>query len=112
MSIIRELFKTRKDGVKLYRHYSDEEKRLLQNETGIVYTEAIDVENAPYTYTELEDGIEYINGYREIPEVITEELAFSKGEKGWWKEAAYESVYDGLNVWTPVQFPAGWSKVI
>lgn len=52
MAIVTELFKTRNDGVKLFRTYSDEGKQLLQNETGIVYDEAIDVEGAPYTYSE------------------------------------------------------------
>lgn len=50
--VIKELYTTRSDGVKLYRTYSDEGMQLLQNETGIVYDEAIDVENAPYTYSE------------------------------------------------------------
>lgn len=50
-----EFFETRADGVKLYRTYSDDEKmELLQNETGQRYGEAIDVEGAPYTYTEVE----------------------------------------------------------
>lgn len=52
MAIVTELYKTRNDGVKLFRTYSDEGKQLLQNETGIVYDEAIDVEGAPYTYSE------------------------------------------------------------
>lgn len=56
--VIKELFKTRSDGVKLYRTYSDEGKRLIQNETGVVYDEAVDVENAPYTYTESDELIE------------------------------------------------------
>lgn len=52
MAIVTELFKTRNDGVKLFRVYSDEGKQLLQNETGIVYDGVIDVEGAPYTYSE------------------------------------------------------------
>lgn len=52
MAIVTELFKTRNDGVKLFRTYSDEGKQILQNETGIVYDEAIDVEGTPYTYSE------------------------------------------------------------
>lgn len=56
--IVREEFKTRADGVKLFRTYSDEGKQLIQNETGILYSEAIDVENAPYTYTESDDDVE------------------------------------------------------
>ena len=53
--IVREEFKTRGDGVKLFRTYSDEGRDIIQNETGIVYSEAIDVENAPYTYTESDE---------------------------------------------------------
>lgn len=56
--IIKEFYKTRLDGVKLFRTYSDEGKQILQNETGILYSEAIDVENAPYTYSESSEDIE------------------------------------------------------
>lgn len=56
--IVREEYKTRADGVKLVRTYSDEGKRIIQNETGIEYAEAIDVENAPYTYTESTEDAE------------------------------------------------------
>lgn len=56
--IIKEFYKTRTDGVKLYRTYSDEGKKIVQNETGVSYDEAIDVENAPYTYTESDEDIE------------------------------------------------------
>lgn len=56
--IVKEEYKTRADGVKLFRIYSDEGRQLLQNETGIVYTEAIDVEGAPYTYTETGESAE------------------------------------------------------
>ena len=41
------------DGTNLVRRYSDIGKMLLQNETGIIYGEAVDIENAPYTYTEV-----------------------------------------------------------
>lgn len=56
--IVKEEYKTRTDGVKLFRIYSDEGKQIIQNETGIVYEEAIDVENAPYTYTESDEDKE------------------------------------------------------
>ena len=56
--IITEYFKTRSDGVKLFRTYSDAGMELLQNETGIKYAEAIDIDGAPYTYTETEEFIE------------------------------------------------------
>lgn len=56
--IITEFYLQRKDSVKLYRRYSDKGVYILQNETGIKYPEAIDVENAPYTYTETNEPIE------------------------------------------------------
>lgn len=56
--IKRELYMTRNDGVKLYRTYSDENYVILQVETNKLYQEAIDVENANYTYVETEEKIE------------------------------------------------------
>lgn len=56
--LITEFYKTRSDGVKLFRTYSDQEMYILQNETGVMYSEAIDIEGAPYTYTETEEPIE------------------------------------------------------
>lgn len=50
--IIKEFYRQRKDGVNLYRTYSDTGMIILQNETGTEYSEAIDVEGAPYTYSE------------------------------------------------------------
>ena len=64
--IQREFYTQRKDGVKLYRTYSDAGMMIRQNETGVEYAEAIDVEGAPYTYTETETPIE-------TPEMIDEE---------------------------------------
>ena len=56
--VIREYYTTRKDGVKLFKTYSDENFKIRQVETGNVYDVAIDVENAPYTYEETEEKIE------------------------------------------------------
>ena len=50
--IQREVYTQRKDGAKLYRTYSDIGMMIRQNETGVAYAEAIDVENAAYTYEE------------------------------------------------------------
>lgn len=55
--VIKEFYKQRNDGVKLYRSYSDEDYKILQVETGIVYDEAIDIETANYTYEETEEKI-------------------------------------------------------
>ena len=67
-------------------------------------------ENNPDNAPALWEDISYVNGYRVIPEVFTAALAFSKGEKGVWKDAVYESMYDS-NVWNPEQFAAGWKKI-
>lgn len=78
--INRVYYRTRKDGVSLYRIYSDTTPTLKQQPTGVIYncwrykldengnetTEVdlensgvIDVENAPYTYEEIiEETIE------------------------------------------------------
>ena len=55
--IVTEYFMTREDGVVLNRTYSDAGFYILQNETGIKYSEAVDVEDAPYTYTETDELI-------------------------------------------------------
>lgn len=60
MAIVKEFYKTRTDGVNLYRTYSDEQYKIKQLETGNVYDDAIDVENAPYTYEETEEKIEVV----------------------------------------------------
>jgi hypothetical protein len=54
----KEFYRTREDGVNLYKSYSDAGFYIKQVETGIEYSEAIDVENAPYTYVETEKVIE------------------------------------------------------
>lgn len=64
--LVKELYITRADGVRLYRTYSDANKMILQNETNTVYSEAIDIEDAPFTYTETDIDIEYQGGIREV----------------------------------------------
>lgn len=65
--IIREFYRTRKDGVSLYRTYSDAGYLIRQTQTGAEYTEAVDVADAPYTYTETDTPIK-------TPEMTTEEM--------------------------------------
>ena len=55
--IVREFYITRKDGVNLYRTYSDAGLIVIRND-GVEYDEAIDIEGAPYTYTESDNPIE------------------------------------------------------
>lgn len=56
--IVREFYLTRKDGVNLYRTYSDTDHYIHKIGTDEIYEEAIDVEFAPYVYEETEDIIE------------------------------------------------------
>lgn len=58
-------YDTRFDGVKLYRTYSDENRYIQQEQTGVIYIEAIDVENSGFTYVETD---EY------LPEQETQEM--------------------------------------
>jgi hypothetical protein len=54
-----EYYLTREDGVVLNRIYSDKGYYIIQNETNTKYEEAIDVENAFYTYAETDEIIEF-----------------------------------------------------
>lgn len=47
-----EFYMERKDGVKLYRTYSDRDMMIQKDGTNEMYSEAIDVEGKGYTYTE------------------------------------------------------------
>ena len=57
--IIREFYITRKDGVNLYKTYSDKGVHIKKQGTDEKYDMAIDAENAPYTYEETEEIIDY-----------------------------------------------------
>lgn len=68
-------------------------------------------ENTPESAPSLWEDIDYKDGIRIIPDVITAGTAFQKDEMGWWGEDLYRSIYDGANVWTPADYPAGWESV-
>lgn len=48
----KEFFRTREDGVRLFKSYSDQNLYIQKVGTEEVYSEAIDVENAPFEYVE------------------------------------------------------------
>lgn len=56
--IIKEYLRTREDGVILYKTYSDANLYIRKKGTDEVYSEAIDVESAPYEYEETDKLIE------------------------------------------------------
>lgn len=58
--IIKEYYRTRKDGVNLFRTYSDANLKIQKVGTDEVYDEAIDVQDAPYEYVETTEPIEVI----------------------------------------------------
>ena len=70
--IVKEEYKTREDGVRLYRTYSDIGNYIRQVETNVIYAEAVDVEGALFTYEETEDKIE-------IEQVEATQYAYGKG---------------------------------
>lgn len=69
-------------------------------------TEANNPDNAPTLW----EDIQYRDGYRVIPEVITAGLAFALGEYGWWGDTLYRSKI-AANTYTPEQYPDGWEIV-
>lgn len=64
-------------------------------------------ENNPDNASTLWEDINYREGYRIIPEVITVGLAFAYGEIGWWRGKLYRSRLEA-NTYTPEQYPDGW----
>lgn len=56
--IVREFYSTRKDGASLFRTYSDANKYIKKVGTEEEYSEAIDIDGAPYEYEETDKEIE------------------------------------------------------
>lgn len=56
--IVKEIYATRKDGVVLYKSYSDNGVYIRKLGTNEEYDVAIDIENAPYSYVETDKKIE------------------------------------------------------
>lgn len=84
------------------------------NWQGMLKRAAVDLwdtaENTPENAPSLWENIEYRDGIRIIPDVITAGTAFHKDELGWWKDELYISIYEGANVWTPEEYPQAWEK--
>lgn len=84
------------------------------NWKGVVKKAAVDlwdtVENTPDAAPALWADLDYREGIRIIPEVITVSTAFAKDELGWWGDVKYRSLVDA-NVYTPAQYAANWEVV-
>lgn len=59
--IKREFYMERRDGVKLYRVWSDRDMKIRQVETDILYDEVVDVEDAAYTYEETNTPVDSVD---------------------------------------------------
>lgn len=55
--IVKEFYRTRTDGVNLYRSFSDQSLMIQKVGTDEIYSEAIDIEGAPYEYIETTEPI-------------------------------------------------------
>lgn len=82
---------------------------------GTIKKAAVDLwdipENTPDNSPALWVDIEYREGFRIIPEIITVATAFALDEIGWWKDEKYKSKL-AANVYTPEQYPDGWEKTV
>lgn len=58
----------------LIRHYSDRGVMLLQNETGVKYSDPVDVVSCPYTYSETDEPIDVENHENATEEDYQNEL--------------------------------------
>lgn len=68
--LVRELYEERPGQKDLYITYAKDENEdryyIIQVETGIKYEEAVDVEDAPYTYEATEERIEHEEDEEEL----------------------------------------------
>lgn len=86
------------------------------NFEGVLYKAAVTLwdteENNPHFAPSLWEKINYHNGVRVIPEVITVTTAFAKDELGYWEAdgKTYKSLINA-NVYTPAAYPQGWEEV-
>ena len=86
------------------------------NFEGVLYKAAVTLwdteENNPHFAPSLWEKINYHNGVRVIPEVITVTTAFAKDELGFWEAdgKTYKSLINA-NVYTPAAYPQGWEEV-
>ena len=81
------------------------------NYNGSIKRAAVDLwdtaDNSPDNAPTLWEDIDYKDGYRIIPDVITAGTAFALDELGWWGDKLYKSLLSA-NVYTPEQYPRGW----
>lgn len=81
---------------------------------GMLKRAAVDLwdeeQNSPDNAPTLWVDIVYREGIRIIPETFTAAQAFALDELGWWNGHIYRSTI-AANVYTPVQYAAGWEQL-
>ncbi len=55
--IVTEIFKSKTDGKKLIRTFSDKNFQIMQCETGHIYNEAVDNEHSEFKYSETDSYV-------------------------------------------------------
>lgn len=58
--VITEFYRTREDGVNLYKSYSDEGYKIKQTQTNNIYNYAVDIEDSGFSYEETSEKIEEV----------------------------------------------------
>lgn len=58
MAVVKVYYNTRADGTRLYKSYSDKGETIRKVGTDEVYSEAVDIDTAQYTYEETGEKIE------------------------------------------------------
>ena len=67
-----EFYRVREDGVNLYINYSDKKVYIINDQTGGEHSEAIDIEDVSYTYSETDRSIDP-DDQQESPELNFDE---------------------------------------
>ena len=85
------------------------------NWNGTIKKSSVDLwdsaENNPDNAPALWQDIEYKDGYRIIPDVITVGKAFAYGERGWWTDGLLYEYTKENNVYTPAEYADYWKIV-
>ena len=68
-------------------------------------------ESDPDHAPELWEDVLYRDGIRVIPEHIPATDPFNYGDLGWWGEVLMRSIFEGVNTWTPEEYPTAWEVV-
>lgn len=85
------------------------------NKNGKLFRARVDLwdteENTPENVPSLWEEILYKEGYRIVIGNITAENPFCLGDRAWFGDHLYESIHNGVNVWSPADNPGGWKLI-